>query len=104
MLDPLERESAAVLSAQLITPLLGLSASLLGLLKDEFADASTLVAKVQGAIDGSGTSEYNQSGRACNTLFRIGGSSMLKRWAEKAKKGPRAKEFSEGTLLSLLRS
>lgn len=94
-LDPLERESAAILSTQLITPLLGLSASLLGLLKDEISDPSALVAKVQGAIDGSGTAEYNQEGRACNTLFRIGGSSMLKRWTEKSARGSKAKELSE---------
>ncbi|ORY48420.1 hypothetical protein BCR35DRAFT_336132 [Leucosporidium creatinivorum] len=92
-LDSLEAGSGPFLASQLVTPLLGLSASLVGLLKEESSAQPALASKVQDALDASGTAEYNQEGRSCNTLLRNGGGSMMKRWAQKSRRGQKAKDL-----------
>jgi hypothetical protein len=81
--------------------LLGLSTSLVGLLKEASSAQPALISKVQDALDASGTAEYNQEGRACNTLLRNGGGSMMKRWAQKSRKGHKAKDLGELLALPL---
>lgn len=95
VLDSLDDGSGPFLASQLITPLLGLSTSLVGLLKEESSAQPDLLAKVQDALDATGTAEYNQEGRACNTLLRNGGGGMMQRWAQRSRRGQKAKELGE---------
>lgn len=79
--------------AQLVKPLLGLSSSLLGLLKSAASDKASLASQLESAIDRDGAADFRQEGRACNRLFQGGASSMLRRWEQVSSKGPKARNL-----------
>lgn len=92
-LDQLAGNLTSFILVQLVKPLLGLSSSLLGLLKSAASDKASLASQLESAIDRDGGADFRQEGRACNQLFQGGASTMLRRWEQVSSKGPKAKNL-----------
>ncbi|GAA5934892.1 hypothetical protein JCM3775_001668 [Rhodotorula graminis] len=93
----LEHQSSPALAAHLVAPLLGVCSSLLALLRDASTDDADLLRRVETAIDGSGTAERMQEGRAARRFMGVGGPALLGRWVQRSL-GAKEKDLQPVTL------
>ncbi|BGP38780.1 hypothetical protein JCM10450v2_002734 [Rhodotorula kratochvilovae] len=93
----LEHQSASALASHLVTPLLGVCSSLLALLREQSTDDAALLQRVEKAIDGSGTAERMDEGRAGRRFMSVGGPALLGRWVQRSL-GAKEKDLQPVTL------
>ncbi|TNY24565.1 hypothetical protein DMC30DRAFT_112458 [Rhodotorula diobovata] len=80
----LSHQSSPALASHLVHPLLGLCSSLLALLRDASTDDAELLQRLERAVDGSGTAERIERGRAGKRFGSVGGPGLLRRWVQRS--------------------
>ncbi|BGP14755.1 hypothetical protein JCM10213_004306 [Rhodosporidiobolus nylandii] len=83
MTTSLEQRSASVLAAHLLNPLLGVTSSLLAVLRDVVGDDDALHKRIASAVDSSGQAERYKEGNSVKRWTEIGGAGLVTRWVQR---------------------